>query len=249
MTPCHVQAQWAELTKLKENIAEVYNLRRRPLMIFDIGIGYARIPLLLSDVPTWNKLALYVGIDASQSCVAQARRRCSAKGILDKVRIFRFDAKNLNKSSSKFLKGNEYDLVLCTYFTAGNFRPKEVKLQTKENGRINDYDIGVLKPNKDFVAVFRETYDLLRESGRIVIGSLYFDNSFTRKIQEDFYKGCGMTVIISSKDAFTATREGFWSERFDQSKIYNYLSWIPKDRIDIISLDDYSFAFMVVIHK
>jgi len=249
MTAYHKQAQWAEFTKLKEIIGEVYNARGRHLRIFDIGIGTARIPVWLSHVATWNKIAKYVGIDVSPYCMALARRKVEAKGIANKVEVIEFDAVNLSISSAEFLKNNKYDLVICTYFTAGDFKPNEIKIQTKENGPIVDYDINALEPNKDFIAVFRGAYDLLQEGGRIVIGSIYYDNDFTREIQEDFYKKCGMAVITSSKDPFTATIEGFWSERFDEDKVYSYFSWVPRNKIEIIPLDDYNFAFMVIINK
>ena len=249
MTPYHKQAQWAEFTKLKEIIGEVYNVLKRPLTIFDIGIGYARIPNWLSQVATWNKIAKYVGVDISKYCVTQSRRIISTKRIRNKVEVIQFDAVNLNTSSAELLEINKYDLVICTYFTAGDFKPDGIKLQTKENGLIVDYDINALKPNENFVAVFRGAYNLLLERGKVVIGSVYWDNDFVRKMQEDFYKKCGMAVITSSKDLFTATREGFWSERFDQHRIFSYLSWIPSNKIELIPLDDYKFAFMVIVHK
>ena len=249
MLPCHRQAQWAEFIKLKEVIGEVYSTLKHQVTIFDIGIGYARVPVWLSRVPTWNKIAKYVGIDISKYCITQSRRIISGKKIANKVEVIQFDAVNLNKSSADFLKENKYDLVICTYFTAGDFKPDEIKLETKENGLIVDYDINALKPNKNFDAVFTGAYDLLQERGKVVIGSIYWDNNFVRKLQENFYKTCGMSVITSSKDLFTATREGFWSERFDQHRIISYLSWVPRNKIKLIPLDDYNFAFMVVTHK
>ncbi len=249
MTPYHKHAQWAEFTKLKEVIGEAYNIRRQPLMFFDIGIGYARIPVWLSRVATWNKVARYVGIDISRHCVAQSRRIISAKKIANKVEVVKFDAVNLYTRYAEFLESGRYDLIVCTYFTAGDFKPDKIRIQAKEDGLIADYDIGLLEPNKDFVAVFKGAYNLLRDKGKIVIGSIYYDSDFVREIQENFYRDCHMTVITSSKDQFAATREEFWSERFDEKRIYEYLSWIPQDKIQIIPLDDYNFALMVVINK
>jgi len=243
------QAQWAEFTKLKEIIGEIYNVRNQSLMVFDIGIGYARIPALLSDVATWNKIGRYVGIDISNHCVAQSRRIVSTKGIDDKVEIVKFDAVDLYTRYDKFLKDGQYNLVVCTYFTAGDFKPDKIEIRTKKDGLIDNYDMNLLEPNKNFVAVFKGAYNLLRVGGRIVIGSIYHDSDFVRKIQENFYRNCNMTVITSSRDPFTATLEGFWSERFNHKKIYDYLSWIPRDKIELIPLDDYDFALMVVITK
>lgn len=249
MTSYHKQAQWAEFAELKKVIGEIYNKRKQPLRVFDIGIGTARIPAWLSSVATWDKIAKYVGIDISPFCVAQSRRIATTRRIADKVEVVQFDAVNLSAGYNEFLKNGKYDLIICTYFTAGDFQPNEIRLQTKENGLILDYDVNVLKPNKNFIAVFKGAYELLHEGGKIVIGSVYYDNDLARKIQEKFYKRCKMTVITSSKNPFTATKEGFWSERFDQNKIYSYLPWIPKNKIELIPLDDYDFAFMVIIHK
>lgn len=247
ITPYHKQAQWAELTQLKIIVGDTYDTLGRPLTIFDIGIGHARVPLLLSEVATWNKIAKYVGVDNSETCIARAKRIIKTGGIANKVEVFLFDAKRLGLNSHEILKKN-YDLVICTYFTAGDFEPREIGIQTKEN-RLVDYDINALKPNKNFIAVFKGAFDMLSNGGKIVIGSIYRDNDFVRKIQEDFYKRCGMSIITSTKDSFTATKEGFWSERFSEQKIYNYLSWIPREKIEFIRLDDYNFALMVIINK
>jgi len=248
-TPYLKQAQWAELTKLKEIIGETYNEFKRPLTIFDIGIGYSRVPILLSSVPTWDKIKKYVGIDISKLCIAKSKKNIKDKRIASKVKVIQFDAVDLSTPAADILKQDKYELVVCTYLTAGDFKPSEIKLETKKDGAIVDYDINLLKPNKDFVSVFRGAYDLLQDNGRIVIGSVYCDNDLARKAQEDFYKRCGMTVITSSKDPFAATAQGFWSERFDQEKIYNYLSWIRRNKIELIPLDDYNFAIMVIAQK
>lgn len=248
MTPYHRQAQWAELVKLKMIIGDTYNMLGRPLTIFDIGIGDSRVPLLLSEVATWDKIAKYVGIDISRACIAKSKRIIKARGIGNKVEVILFDATKLGLNSHEVLE-SKYDLAICTYFTAGDFNPVEIGIQTKENGLIVDYDTKALRPNRNFVAVFRGAFDLLRNGGKIVIGSIYCNNDFVRKIQEDFYRKCGMTVITSPKDVFTATKEGFWSERFSEHRIYNYLAWIPRSKIEIVPLDDYNFALMIIINK
>jgi len=249
MTPYHIQAQWAEYVRLKETIGRVYEERKRPLTILDIGIGYARIPILLSLVKTWKKIARYVGIDISQRCVTQSRRIVASKKIADKVEIIRFDAVDLSTANKKFLKQGTVDVCLCTYFTAGDFRPESILLETEDNGRIVGYDLDALRPNRSFVAVFRGAFDLLGDCGKIVLGSVYCDNNLARKVQEEFYRRCGMTVITSQKDPFTATKEGFWSERFNEEKIHKYLPWVSPSRIEEIPLDDYNFALMVIVNK
>jgi SAM-dependent methyltransferase len=249
MTPYHIQAQWAEYTKLKEIIGEIYGTRKRVLSIFDIGIGYARIPVLLKTVDTWNKIARYVGIDVSQHCVTQSKRIVTSKKIADKVEVVKFDAVDLSSSSNASFKREKYDLIVCTYFTAGDFKPSQIELETNKRAQIVDYDINLLKPNENFVAVLRGAYEMLSNGGKIVLGSVYCDNDTARKIQERFYAKCGMTVITSDRDPFTATKEGFWSERFSEQKIHDYLSWIPSSKIELVPLDDYDFAMMIIINK
>jgi tRNA1(Val) A37 N6-methylase TrmN6 len=249
MTPYHIQAQWAEFTKLKEAIGEVYRARNRALSIFDIGIGYARIPTLLRTVDTWNKVSRYVGIDISQHCVTQSKRIVTSKKIEDKVEVLKFDAVHLSTKYDESFRQEKYDLVVCTYFTAGDFKPDQIELQTGKDAQIVDYDINLLKPNQNFVAVFKGAFDLLSDGGKIILGSVYRDNELTRTKQERFYTKCEMTVITSERDPFTATKEGFWSERFSEEKIHDYLSWIPSSKIELVPLDDYDFAIMVIITK
>lgn len=251
MTSYHKQAQWSEFVKLKEIIGETHAFLNRPLSFLDIGVGYARIPLWLSQVATWDKVGKYVGIDNSDFCVAQSRRIVSAKGIDDKVEVLRFDALDLSNDSSSVdtFGKNGFDLAICTYFTGGDFKPDEIELKTDKNGLIVDYDAGALTPNRNFIKVFRGAYGLLRDGGKIVIGSLYHDSDLAKKIQEDFYRRCAMRVITSIKDLFTATLEGFWSERFDENRIHEYLSWASPNKVNVIPLDDYNFALMVTIDK
>jgi len=249
MTPYHIQAQWAEYSKLNEIIGEVYRTRKRPLQIFDIGVGYARVPISLSAVSTWDKIGRYVGIDVSQHCVTQSNRIITRRKIENKTEVVKFDAVHLSSDRGESFRRNKYDLIVCTYFTAGDFKPEQIQFETEKNGQIVDYDINLLKPNENFVAVFKGAYDLLSDGGKIVLGSVYCDNSLARKIQEEFYRRCKMTVITSQKDEFTATKEGFWSERFNEGKIYEYLSWVPSDKIKLIPLDDYDFAIAIIISK
>jgi SAM-dependent methyltransferase len=249
MTSHHKQAQWAEYTKLKEIIGEAYKAHKRTLRIFDIGIGYARIPVLLSAVDTWEKIARYVGIDISPHCVAQSKRIITSKKIADKLEVIRFDAVDLKTDHGEPFQRDKYNLIVCTYFTAGDFKPKQIQLKTDKKGFIADYDINLLKPNEDFVAVFKGAFDLLEDGGKIVLGSVYCDSDLAREVQERLYRKCEMAVITSQKDLFTATKEGFWSERFNKERIYEYLSWVPRDKIELIPLDDYNFAIMIIVNK
>jgi hypothetical protein len=84
----------------------------------------------------------------------------------------------------------KYDLVITTWFTAGNFYPENFPFDTyEEAGEIMD-----LSNNEKFEKIFTSAYNLLELGGEVVIGSCYIDNDKTRKKQEEFYRKAGMTI-------------------------------------------------------
>jgi hypothetical protein len=84
---------------------------------------------------------------------------------------------------------------------------------------------------------------MLKKKGMVILGSCYHQNHATRIKQENFYQRCEMNVITDAKDTFTATREGFWSQRFTLAQIKHYLKGAGFKKIIKHELDDYSFAF------
>ena len=58
-----------------------------------------------------------------------------------------------------------------------------------------------------------------------------------------------MTVITSPEDSFTATKEGFWSQRFTKEKLLNYLHFVDPAKISFAPLDTYQYAMQVRIRK
>jgi SAM-dependent methyltransferase len=136
----------------------------------------------------------------------------------------------------------KYDLIVCTYFTGGNFVPDPYSF--KESADVSDLDI-----KNAFQRVFRPAYDLLRPSGKLVLGSVYIDNPSTAKRQREFYEKCGMTVISRPTDPFTATKEGFWSLRFTEKRIRELFDFVKPEYIEIRPLDTYDFAQMIIVSK
>lgn len=242
------KAQIAEFGELLKLINQMYLKARRQLKILDIGVGDGRIPLMLSENEVWKKIGLFVGIENSQIVIQRASKAVRESKLDHKVKIISFDALNLG-SKKNVLPEQQYDLIICTYFTPGNFKPEEIKIETDKNSKIISYPKESLNPNKNFIKVFRAAYGMLDSNGKIFLGSIYVDTDENRKRQEDFYKKCGMTVITSKNDEFTATKEGFWSERFTKEKVYRYCSFVPKKRIRFIPLDTYNFAMSVQISK
>lgn len=159
----------------------------------------------------------------------------------DKVILYRLDAKDVAK-----LKG-KYDLILCTYFTAGNFIPPNFSFETDNDGLIKT--IPNMEANETFRQVFHPDYHLLTKGGKLMLGSIYLDKDSTRQRQEEFYRKCGMTVITPPSASFTATKEGFWSQRFTRQRIYDYLDWIDQKDIKFVPLDTYDFAMAVIAIK
>ncbi len=235
-----IQAQWAEFIELKKAIHEIADRKNSPVSILDIGIGNARIATHLSGIKDiWDKVAFYDGTDNAMACVDISNDVIKELGIADKVSAFFLDAKDLDKLSKK------YDLVITTWFTAGNFYPDVFPFNSyKDSGERLD-----LTTNKKFTSIFRNAYDLLNPGGEIVIGACYKDNNSTRLKQEESYQKMGMMTITDEIDSFTATKEQFWSQRFTKEKLYSYLDFIPNDKFTFTDLDTYEYAMQVRIKK
>ncbi len=235
-----VQAQWAEFIELKKVITALAKKQGRPISILDIGIGNARIPKHLSGVKEiWDMVGQYDGTDNAQACVDISNNTVSALGLQHKVAAYFFEAVNLKQWQKK------YDLVITTWFTAGNFYPDHFPFETyKASGQKLD-----LTGNEKFTAIFSGAYDLLLPGGQVVIGACYIDNDATRLKQEASYKKMGMTIITNAEDNFTATQEGFWSQRFTKQKLQDYLNFVVVDKISFTPLDTYDYAMQVIITK
>lgn len=235
-----IQAQWAEFIELKKVVHEIAERKTAPIGILDIGIGNARIARHLSGIKDiWDKIAFYHGTDNAMACVNISNEVIAELGIDDKVSAFFLDAKDLDNWNKN------YDMVITTWFTAGNFYPDDFPFETyKDSGKRLD-----LTTNTKFTGIFRSSYNLLNPGGEIVIGACYKDNNATRLKQEESYRKMGMTVITDEKDTFTATRDQFWSQRFTQEKLFSYLDFIPKDKFKFTDLDTYEYAMQVRIQK
>lgn len=234
------QAQWAEFIELKKVITRLSVQQARPVTILDIGIGNARIPKHLSGIKEmWDMVASYDGTDNAQSCVEISNKNIADLGITDKVSASFFEAVNLDKWPKK------YDLIITTWFTAGNFYPDNFSFENYEatNERLN------LSTNEKFELIFKNAYSLLLPGGELLIGACYIDNESTRLKQEESYRKMGMTVITKPEDSFTATREGFWSQRFTKEKLRSYLSFVIPEKVTFTPLDTYNYAMQVAIKK
>ena len=235
-----LQAQWAEFVELKKVITEIADKKNAPVTILDIGVGNARIPKHLSGIKDmWDKIAFYDGTDNALACVDISNREIQKLNITDKVAAHYFEASNLDKWNKK------HDMVITTWFTAGNFYPDDFPFDTYD-GLVSRLD---LSTNKKFTSIFKMAYNLLNPGGEIVIGACYHDNDATRLKQEESYHKMGMTIITGKDDSFTATKETFWSQRFTKEKLFSYLPFIPKENFRFTDLDTYEYAMQVRISK
>ncbi|HLF44800.1 MAG TPA: hypothetical protein VI548_00135 [Chitinophagaceae bacterium] len=235
-----LQAQWSEFVELKKVIHEIYERQGRPVTILDIGIGNARIAKHLCGIKDiWEKVAQYDGTDNAMACVNISNEVITQLGIADKVSVYFVDAKDLDRWEKK------YDMVITTWFTAGNFYPDDFPFDTyMDDGKRLD-----LSSNKKFTTIMYNAYNLLLPGGEVVIGACYKDNEATRLKQEESYQKMGMKVITDPVDSFTATLENFWSQRFTKEKLYKYLNFVEPSNIIFTSLDTYNYAMQVRIRK
>lgn len=235
-----IQAQWAEFVELKKIITEVADSKKAPVTVLDIGIGNARIPRHLCGIKEiWDRIASYDGTDNAQACVALAIREIENLQIQNKVSAYLVDATNLGDLSKK------YDLVIATWFTAGNFYPEDFPFDSYQK---SDTKLD-LRKNEKFEIIFKNAYGLLNHGGEIVIGSCYIDKDSTRQKQEESYRKMGLTIITDKDDSFTATKEGFWSQRFTKDKLLSYLSFVDPTKISFTPLDTYDYAMQVRIRR
>ena len=232
-----LQAQWSEFVELKKAISLLYKQKKSPLEVLDIGIGDARVLKHLVGInELWGIIGHYYGIDVAQNCIDISNKVINDLGIIGKAKVSLLDAVNLNQLARK------YDLIISTWFTAGNFYPFSFKFDSFVPG----YNMST---NDKFTMIFKQAYEMLNEGGQIIIGSMYVDNQDTRKKQEDSYRKFGWKVITDERDCFTATDKGWWSQRFTPQRVQEYLNFIPKEKISFVPLDTYDYAMMVVINK
>jgi len=232
-----LQAQWAEFVELKKAIVEIYKRKKSPLRILDIGIGDARVLKHLVGIKEiWDLIEHYEGIDVAQNCIEISKKAIKDLKIEKKANVQLLDAIKLNNLNRK------YDLIISTWFTVGNFYPFDFDFEKFKPG----YDMST---NDKLTMILKQAYELVNTDGEVIIGSMYIDNEATRKKQEDSYKGFGWTVITDKRDCFTATKDGWWSQRFTKQRVYDYLNFIPKKNISFIPLDTYDYGMMVRMKK
>ena len=152
-------------------ISEVYLRKGNPLSLLDIGIGSARIARHLSAIPEmWQMIECYEGTDNAEACIKLSQATAEELEIEDKLKVHLLDAVNLNQLQKK------YDLIICTWFTPGNFYPDNFPFD-----QYNDFRRLDLSKNEKFTSIFSKAYSLLHPNGEIILGACYIDNDNTQK--------------------------------------------------------------------
>ena len=235
-----IHAQWTELIEFKKAITEIYSRLKREIKILDIGIGNARVPQHLFEIKEiWDKIDLYFGIDNSNTCINASNDFIAKNNLTKKVKVELLDATNIATLNQNF------DVVICTWFTPGNFYPSGFSFSNYANAELKLN----LDSNKKFENIFQSAYNLLNPQGELILGAVYIDNNETRIKQELSYQKMQMQIITSKQDSFTATTDGFWSQRFTNEKLFNYLHFISIEKFRFIPLDTYQYAMQVRILK
>lgn len=241
LSPELIHAQWAEFTELRRIISRLTLEAGRPIKILDIGMGNARIPVELSKVPAmWDKIGQYDGIDNSEESLDSGIEQIKRSNISDKVRAILLDAKDLSSLE------REYDMVTMTWFTAGNLYPENFDFEKYPNGEDGRLD---LTEHPKLTSIFSNAYKLINPGGSLVVGSYYVDNGSTRKMQEGFYKKCGWEITTDKDDRFTATKSGWWSQRYTKADWKRYLPFLGEDQLAFTALDPYEYAMMLEIRN
>lgn len=200
----------------------------KALRIADLGCGDAYHASMLAPGYT-----LYHGFELAPAMAAMARARIEREG-LDKATLFEGDVAQMP------LPETSYDLVICMYFTPGNFRDvaDDLSLYTDE----------YLDHNPVFTRIMRRFFDLLSEDGAMFL-TVYKDNAEAEAAQHDLYRNSSQHVVTPPGSRFVATREGFWSARWTRRSMRSNLADAGIDE-DVVTFHDLNeIAWLVEIVK
>ena len=123
-----------------------------------------------------------------------------------------------------------YDLVLCLYFTPGNFRDMSDDLAL--------YTDAYLDRNPVFAKIFGTFYRALKPGGFMFL-TVYKDVPEAEAEQRGFYESTGQHVLTPKGSRFVATQENFWSVRFTEQTVASNLaaSGIPPEKVSLHDLN------------
>lgn len=171
--------------------------------IADIGCGNGYHAVLFAPF-----CLLYHGFEIAPA-MAEAAQALWQKEQINNAQIF------LGDVAEAELEDEFYDLVVCLYFTPGNFRDKSDDLSL--------YSDDYLNRNPQFIRVISRFYQALKTGGSMFL-TIYKDVPEAEAAQMDFYEHTEQHVVTPRGSRFVATAEGFWSARWTQASMLSNLS-------------------------
>lgn len=220
----------APLSEARERQDQILRERfaGKPLRIADLGCGDAYHASIFS-----RGCELYHGFELAPAMAQMARERIAREG-LDNVTLFEGDVMKATVAP------DFYDLVICMYFTPGNFRDvsDDLSLYT------DDY----LDHNPVFARIVGRFHSALRPAGAMLL-TVYKDTESAESAQHDLYRDSGQHIVTAPGSRFVATSEGFWSVRWTKRSMLSNLSdaGIDADAVQFHELND--IAWLVEIQK
>ncbi|MCG8436206.1 MAG: class I SAM-dependent methyltransferase [Gammaproteobacteria bacterium] len=196
--------------------------------IADIGCGNGYHAVMFAPCA-----ALYHGFEIS-SDIAETARALWQKEDINHARIFVGDVLEAH------LENEFYDLVLCLYFTPGNFRDQSTDLSL--------YTDAYLDRNPQFIGMVSRFHAAMKTGGAMFF-TVYKDVPEAEAAQIDFYENTGQHVVTQPGSRFVATAEGFWSARWTQASMLSNLNECGIKPGDVIFNDLNSIAWLVEIKK
>lgn len=184
-----------------EIVAERFGGQR--LRIADLGCGDGYHASLLAP-----QCAFYHAYELAPQMAAMARQRFASEG-LDRATLFEVDVSNCD------LGQRRYDLVLCMYFTPGNFRDVSDDLSL--------YSDQYLDHNPVFTRIVRRFYQRLDAPGQMLL-TVYRDTPQAEQAQLSLYRSSGQQPVTPPGSRFVATAEGFWSVRWTRHSMLSNLA-------------------------
>jgi SAM-dependent methyltransferase len=203
-------------------------LRPGPYRIADIGCGHGYHAVMLAPVSL-----LYHGFEISPA-IAETARALWQREKLDTAQVFVGDAAEVE------LEDEFYDVVLCLYFTPGNFRDKSDDLGL--------YSDAYLDRNPRFIRVVSRFYQSLKIGGSMFL-TIYKDVPEAEAAQIDFYETTGQRVVTPPGSRFVATAEGFWSARWTRESLLSNLGACGISPHAVVLNDLNAIAWLVEITK
>ncbi len=206
----------------------IARFRGKPLSIADLGCGDGYHASLLG--PGYVRYDAY---ELAPQMARMARERIAREGLRN-VTLLETDVSTVSVDEAI------YDLVICMYFTPGNFRDVSADMSL--------YTDDYLDHNPVFTRIMANFHHALRQGGLMFL-CVYKDVPAAAAAQHDFYLKTGQHPVTPREARFVATAEGFWSARWTRRSMLSNLAdaGIDPGKVSFHDLND--IAWLVEIAK